>query len=71
MTKPSDLTGDDHLMEHELRAIMLDQRARNVLRPGLSELDPKLMRQRASAELNCWNEGAPALALVRDFIIPS
>lgn len=62
---------DDHLMEPELRSIMLDQRGRNALRPALSTLDPILMRQRASAELNPWNADAPELAVVRDFSVPT
>lgn len=71
MSEPQDVDSDDHLMEAELRAIMLDQRARNALRPTFASLDPATMRQRAAAELNPWNAGAPELAVVRDFAVPS
>ncbi len=60
---------DDHLLDDELRPIMLDQRARNALRPPLTTIDPVTMRARAAAEFEAWNSDPAEVAVVRDFSI--
>lgn len=60
---------DDDLLDRELLPIMLDQRARNALRPPLATIDPVAMRTRAAAEFAGWNSDPADVALVRDFSI--
>jgi acetyl esterase len=60
---------DDDLLDNELRPIMLDQRARNALRPALTTIDPVTMRARAAAEFEVWNSVPAEVAVVRDFSI--
>jgi len=60
---------DDDLLDPELLPIMLDQRARNALRPALTTIDPITMRARAAAEFVDWNSDPAFVAHVRDFSI--
>lgn len=60
---------DDHRLDKELLPIMLDQRVRNAMRPGLTTIDPVLMRARAAAEFVPWNDTPEEMAKVSDFTI--
>lgn len=61
---------DDMLLDPELLPIMLDQRRRNSQRAPFANLDPKMMRQRASQEFVAWNSDPTPVAEVLGFDVP-